>query len=268
MSYEPDDTVGPAEATERQPRTVSKAAFGCLSWTLFFLILLTELVVTTVLMRRWGVRRDGGWIGGLGMLNLVLAKVAADSILKLMGLSRSGKTVEARGRTVVYPDGEIDDDEVVEVHCPSSFITGLGAACLIFCLVIVLILVAIPHDRMEGVGWAYVLVGVFGLSAGYCFYERSWGTPQVRADSSGITGLPIGFQFRRRFIPWSDVATCEIETYFDTFGKPFIIRPILKGWDGKPLIVLCLQFTKMEDQVRLVKYIKAKLPKPKDDFWE
>ena len=268
MSYEPDDHGGPGDATVPQPRTVSKAAFGCLSWTLFLLIMITEVVVTTVLMRRWGVRHEGGWIGGLGMLNLILAKVAADGILKLMGLSRSGKTVEARGRTVVYPDGEIDDDEFVEVRCPSSFITGLGVACLLFCLVIVLILLMIPHDRVGGIGWAYALIGFFGLGAGHCFYERLWGKPQAWADSSGITGYPIGFHFRRRFVRWSGVATCEIETYFDTFGKPVIIRPILKGWDGKPLIILNLQFTKMEDQERLVKYIKAKLPKPKDDLWE
>jgi hypothetical protein len=64
------------------------------------------------------------------------------------------------------------------------------------------------------------------------------------------------------------VATCEIETYYDTFGKPVIIRPILKGCDGKDLMVLNLMYTKMEDQERLVKYIKAKLPKPKDDLCE
>jgi hypothetical protein len=64
------------------------------------------------------------------------------------------------------------------------------------------------------------------------------------------------------------VATCEIETYFDTFGKPIIIRPVLKGCDGEALLTLNLLYTKIEDQERLVKYIKARLPKPNDDFWE
>jgi len=31
---------------------------------------------------------------------------------------------------------------------------------------------------------------------------------------------------------------------------------------------LNLLYTSMEYQERLMKYIKAKLPKPKDDFWE
>jgi hypothetical protein len=66
----------------------------------------------------------------------------------------------------------------------------------------------------------------------------------------------------------TDVATCEIETHYDTFGNPLIIRPILKGNDDETLLVLNLLCTKIEDQERLVKYIKAKLPKPKDDLWE
>ena len=125
-----------------------------------------------------------------------------------------------------------------------------------------------PHDRAKGIGSAYALVGFFGLGAGYCLYEGRWGKPQAWADGSGITGYPVGFHFRRRFVPWSDVATCEIETYYDTFGKPVIVKPILKGWNGEPLLALNLLYTKWEDQERLVKFIKAKLPKPKADLWE
>ncbi len=259
---------GSDEAPERYPRTVSKVAFGCLASTLFFVITLAEIAVALAVSKGLGVRHEAGWIGGLGFLNLILSRVAADGILKLMGLSRSGKTVEARGRTVALAEGEVGDDEVVEVRCPSSFITGLGVACLLFCLLIVSILLLTPPDQVKGIGWAYALVGFFGLGAGYCLYEGRWGKPQASADASGITGYPVGFHFQRRCVPWSDVATCEIETHHDTFGKPVIIRPILKGWDGEPVIVLNLLYTKLEDQERLVKYIKAKLPKPIDDLPE
>ena len=267
MSQEPDVQGSLDEAVERYPRTVSKAAFGCLSWTLCFLIIAVEFAVALAVSKGFGLRLDGGWIGGLALPIFILSKVAADGILKLMGLSRSGKTVEARGRTVVLAAGEAGDDEVVEVRCPSSLITGLGMAFLTCCLLIVLVLVVIPHDQMEGVGWAYALIGFFGLGAGYFLYEGRWGKPQAWADASGITGYPVGFHFRRRCIPWSDVATCGIETHYDTFGKPVIIMPILKGWNDEPLITLNLQYTKLEDQERLVKYIKAKLPKPIDDPW-
>ena len=268
MSHEPDDQGSADGATERYPRTVSKVTFGCLAWALFFVITVAEFAVALAVSKGLGVRHEGNWIAGLGFLNFVLSRVAADGILKLMGLSRSGKTVEARRRTAALAEGEAGDDEVVEVRCPPSFITGLGVTCLIFCLLIVLILLMTPLDQVKGIGWGYALVGFFGLGAGYLLYEGQWGKPQAWADASGITGYPVGFHFRRRFVPWSDVETCEIETYHDTFGKPVIIRPILKGWNGEPLIALNLQYTKLEDQERLVKYIKAKLPKPKVDLWE
>ena len=73
---------------------------------------------------------------------------------------------------------------------------------------------------------------------------------------------------RRKFVPWSDVQTCEIQTFYDPFGKPFLLRPILRGHNGEILMVLNLMQTKMNDQERIVKYVRAKLPKPQADPWE
>jgi hypothetical protein len=266
MSQEPGDQGRPDEATERSPRTASKVTFGCLSWILLFLITLAEFAVALAVYGGFGVRYSEILIAGLQLPNFILSRVAADGILKRMGLSRSGKTVEARGRTVALAEGDVGDDEVVEVRCPSSFITGLGAACLIFSLLIVLIALMSPQNPT--IGWAYVLVGLFGLGGVYCLYEGRWGKPQAWADASGITAYPVGFHLRRRFVPWSDVATCEIETHYDTFGNPVIVMPILKGWNGEVLMPLNLLYTKLEDQERLAKYIKAKLPKPVNDLWE
>jgi hypothetical protein len=110
-------------------------------------------------------------------------------------------------------------------------------------------------------------MALFGLGGGYCFHERWWGRPQARADASGITGYPVGFHVRRRFVPWSEVATCEIETHYNTFGEPVIVRPILRSHAGEILMTMDL-CTTIEEQGRLVKYIKAKLPRAKDNFWE
>jgi hypothetical protein len=256
------------DGTATEPTAISRAAFRCLVFVTFFLLTVTEAVAAKAVGWAFGFRVEGGWIGGLAFLNLILARVAVDCILKRFGLSRSGKTLEVRARTVAFAEGEVDDDEVVDVRCPPSFLTGLSVACLMCCLLIALILVAVPHDRMEGVGWAYALIAFFGLMAGYCLYAGRWGEPQAWADASGVTGYPVGFNARRRSVPWSAVATCEIETYYDTFGKPVLVRPTLKGRDGEALLTLNLMYTKMEDQERLVKYIKARLPKPKEDFWE
>jgi hypothetical protein len=257
-----------AAETAKEPRTVSKATFETLVFVTLLVLSITESITASATGRALGFRMEGGWIGGLTVLNMVLARVVVDAMLKRMGRSRSGKTLEVRGRTVAIPEGEVADDERVEVRCPSSLILGLGAMCLAICLLIALILVIVPPARMENVGWAYALIIFFGLGAGYCLYERRWGKPQAWADSTGIWGLPVGFHMRARFVPWSRVTTCEIETYYDTFGKPVIVRPVLKGGDGETLLTPNLLYTTMEDQDRLVKYIKAKLPKPKDDFWE
>src|SRR5262249_23295077 len=149
---------GADDGTERSPRTVSKASFGCLAWTLFAVLMAAELAVASGVSRGLGVRLYEGWIAGAVLLNLVLSRVAADRILKLLGHSRSGKTVETRGRTVALAEGEVGDDEVVEVRCPPSFITGLGVTCLVFCLVIILILAATSPDRVKGIGWAHGVV--------------------------------------------------------------------------------------------------------------
>jgi hypothetical protein len=258
----------PYDGTATEPRAISKAAFRCLVFVTMVLLAVTEAVAASAVGWALGFRIEGGWIGGLAFLNLVLSRVAVDGILKRFGLSRSGKTLEVRGRTVAFPEGEVADDEVVQVRCPPSFLTGLSVACLMCCLLIALILVAVPHGRMEGVGWAYALIAFFGLVAGYCLYAGRRGRPQAWADASGITGYPVGFHARRRSVPWSAVATCEIETYHDTFGKPVIVRPTFKGCDGEALLTLNLLSTTMEDQERLVKYINAKVPKPKEDFWE
>lgn len=269
MTLAPDQSGDAIEVTESQPKTISKAVFGCLSWSLFVVLFFAQLGISVALSRGFDIHVPPGWIGGLGVVHLFLARLAADAILKSMGLSRSGKTVEARGRTVALAEGEVDDDEVVEVRHPASFLTQLGVMCLAICLLFAGLFVVIPHDLMRGtVGWFYVLIGFFALEAVFCFYQREWGAPQARADASGIRGAPVGFHLKTRFVPWSDVATCEIETYHDTFGKPIIIRPILKGWDGTALLALDLRYTKLEDQERLVKYIRARLPKPKLDVWE
>lgn len=260
------DNLG--DSPQGLPKTVSKVTFGCLSGAIFFVILAAEITLNEILSRAVGVRPDRGFIAGLGILSLILSGVATDRILRLMGLSRSGKSIEIRGRTVAFHEGEVAGNEVVECRFSHSFINGLILMCLACCLLITLILVVIPQDRMEGVEYAYAIIGFLGLGAGYLFYERAWGKPQAWADASGITGYSVGSSLRRKFVSWSRVASCEIVTRYDTFGKPVIIRPILKGFDNETLMTLNLAYTKKEDQERLVKYIKAMLPKPKYNDWE
>ena len=83
------------EPSESNTRTVSNFTFGCLTWNLFIVF----QIAATVVLVRFGIRLEGFGVVLL-FLNFVLSKVAADRILKLMGRSRSGITVEETGRTL------------------------------------------------------------------------------------------------------------------------------------------------------------------------
>ena len=264
VSQAADDEIGLGGSSEGKPRTVSKGTFDGLTWILLFVLTVSECLLVAVGCRTLGLRFDGGWVGGFFVLNWVLVRIAVDGILKRLGLSRSGKTVEVRGRTAALPEGDVTDDEVVEVHCPKSFIRFVFWGCLLGGGLFALLLTFMPRSETWTVGLGYVLIGFFGLGAINIWWDRK---PQAWADRDGITGYPNGYHLRRRFVPWSDVAACEIETFCNTFGKPVLIRPILKGWNGESLLALNLLSTKMKDQERLVRFIKAKLPKTKDDFW-
>lgn len=260
------------DVSVQEPGTISRRAFRRLVVALGFAFLIPELIVLTVACRVFGFRHDHGWIaglpGGLSVLNTTLAYVATDRILKRFGLSRSGKTMEVRGKTVAHAEGEVFADELIEVRFHSSHFIGLGLTCLVCSLVMALIFVVISRDRMIGGCYACITVALSGFLGGTCLYLGLWGKPRVWADADGITGHPLGFNIGHRSVSWSAVATCEIQTVFNTFGKPILIRPTLKGYDGNSLLALDLSYTKMEDQERLVKFIKARLPKSKEDFWE
>ena len=77
-----------------------------------------------------------------------------------------------------------------------------------------------PWDVVLGL----LLGAFFGLGAINIWWDRK---PQAWADRHGITGYPSGLHLYRRFVPWSDVATCEIETFSNTYGEPVLVRPIL-----------------------------------------
>jgi hypothetical protein len=253
------------DGMEGEPRTISKWAFECLVLATIVLLAFTETFAALVVGRALRFRIEGGYVGGLAILNVVLARLAVDGILKRFGLSRSGKTLEVRGRTVIGYEGCVGDDEVVEVSLSRSFarfvVWGCPVACVFLAAVGTLLLDSDPWIA----GLSYLLSGFFVLCAIINWGDRK---PQAWADRDGITGYPSGYHPYRRFVPWSAVATCEIETFYNTHGEPVLVRPILKGWNGDCLMAMYLLYTKMEDQERLVKYIKAKLPKSKLDLWD
>lgn len=249
-----------------EPGANLEDGFGCLVGVTFILLTVAETLASLVTSWALGFRVEMGiLIGGLTVLNIVLAQVLVDRLFKRFGLSRSGRTREVRGRASALPEGAVGDEEVVEVRFPKSFVRFLFWACLGGCLFCTAVLTLMPRPDTATTSAGIFLIGLFGLGTVNIWWDRK---PQAWADRDGITGYPTGPHLFRRFVPWSEVDACEIETFYNTFGKPVIVRPTLKDRDGRALMVMNLQYTQLEDQERLVKYIKAKLPKPKDDPWE
>lgn len=247
------------------PSTISRPAFECLVVVMTVVLVVAELAGAWAVCTALGFRIDADPRGGVFFLNWILARVAVDGILRRFGLSRSGKTREVRVATAASPEGETDDDEVVEVRIANATIRLALCGYLLGAALPAALFIGSPRPDAGTTILGIAMIGFFTLGAINIWWDRK---PQIWADRDGLTGYPIGLHLRRRFIPWSAVAACEIETVFDTFGKPVIVWPILKGWHGETLITLNLAYTRPEDQERLMKYIRAKLPKPKPDPWE
>ncbi|WP_406694431.1 hypothetical protein V5E97_25485 [Singulisphaera sp. Ch08] len=244
-------------------------AFVCFHFLSVIGFTILEFVLLAVIFYSLGLRwnQAGLWVSGLGYANAILSTRVVDALLIRMGRSRSGKTVEVRGRTIAHAEGIAGGEDVLEVYGSRSLYHGLIAMCLGICVMTLAVLfLFLPHDRMSGSDWGYSLglIALFGAIAIGLWCEKRKG--RVCADGEGILACPTGFCFRRRFVPWSEIATCEIETRYDTFGRPVIIRPVLKDQGGRALLTPDLQTVRFEDQERLVRYIRARLPKPKADL--
>lgn len=207
-----------------------------------------------------------GVASGVAVGNVILARLGADRIFKWLGYSRSRRFHETQAKMLANPEGFVADDEVVEVHPPMSLVRGLIWMCLAFCLVSVLSLILDRAGEVRHSPYPYALIALFGSLAFGLPWTRN--DCKARADIEGIFGCPFGCHFRRKMVPWSEIETCELVTHHDTFGNLVLIVPVFKDASGTDVLKLDLTATPIEDQERLVKYIKARLPKSKHELAE
>ncbi len=183
----------------------------------------------------------------------------------MLGMSRGGSSVETWNRILAKPDGFVADNELVEFK--ESQLTNTFAFVFLYLFSMFFLLLGVG-SHLAGVHpvqlifW-YVSAGFFG---GYAIQLLSaWDGCWVRADRRGVFGYPARYAIRRRLLPWSEIATCDIITCHNPFGTPYLIVPVFKDELGRKLMTLSLYGVPMECQMRLVKYIKAKLPKSRID---
>jgi hypothetical protein len=252
-------------------------------WTavVFILLVLAVIVVSDMVARSlWHRRVPEGFGAAIGMVATVLAPWLVDRALRLFGASRSGRTVERRGRVRLTP-AEDDTAGVVELFYRRRDLIAHGILAFLVLLLAGIGLVALglhDHDAVWRVA-GFVLGPLFilgGIWAGVDCARELWrGQPYLRIDPDGVTGVPASQKtsLRRTFVPWSRIATCEVETVRDTWGRVTTSMAIFQDAEGRPLLTTPLTWpwaasAYEAEHSQALKAIRARLPKPADVAWE
>jgi hypothetical protein len=264
-SVDPSDT-GDLEAVE----TVSNRVFFFVSAVMTFIFVAAELFLLPYVSLRLDLHTKDFMLKlcGLVAANWVLSYIAADRFFKLLGMSRGGSSVETWNRILAKPDGFVALDEVVEfTESPLTNIFGFVFVFLFGLLSLFLAvgshLAGLHHIQLIFLYGCAIFFGGYALQL-FSAIDGCW----VRADQRGVFGYPARYSLRRRLLPWSKIATCDIVTRHDPFGTPYLIVPVFKDELGRKLMTLSLYGVPMECQMRLVKYIKSKLPNARVDVEE
>lgn len=261
-------------------RAVSLDAFLCLCAVAALGLTFAEVVLGLTLAEilawwetSWTIRRwfdvpriDPFWVMILLCLNTFPARFIVDVLLKRQGRSLSGKIVEVLGWTTNTDEREIGG-EVFEVKLQADSVRYGRWAQFIFCLSIAALL-----NLVEGITgsivWFWVAwAGILGIAVLHENYLAKEGDQTLASvDPSGISAYAGGRRNKIRRVPWSEVATCEVETFRNTIGQTKMVRPVLKRENGETIMAVNLEYVSIEDQQRLVRYLKARLPKVKDRY--
>jgi hypothetical protein len=191
------------------------------------------------------------------VLEAMSACLVVDWIFKRFGHSSSGKVVEIRGPTRPQPAAGGGKSDVLELPCATP-VAQYTAYCLgVFCLgtAAAPIIVLLGSSR-DG---AAIFGGMSPLAvlAGLCLC-RFRGPYVVRVDPSGVTGPPYWAPFRRKYVPWSEVVTCDIVTYYTAFGRRWLIVPVFRDGQGRSRLSLGMFPLSPTDLDRLLVYIRSK----------
>jgi hypothetical protein len=233
----------------------------------------TAAILIEVTLAKWSgllllpKNGSGAWIAMFVVSNIWLCYAIGDGLLKCLGLSRSGRVVEARGRKAPWPEEPSREADVVEAFWLGRHAKTVARMLLLIALMSPLAFV-VPNLSASRDAGATLLLAEFGFGFALLFW---WQGRQLiaRVDGHGVTGYAAFDLFgRRRTIPWDSVATCEFITEYDPIGAPLGIRPILKDAAGATIMELNLKHLPASDQQRVAKAIAARLPKAMAEPWD
>jgi len=250
-------------------RTATRSEFYATLFVSTFLLFILEFIALGLISLMLGKTPQLGIVGGLGFPNLVLGHLMTDGLFRYLGISRSGSLVQAFKRT---PGGQGDapgDAEVVEVWFSRPFrlfvLIGTPSLALLCGL-----LSRYGSRSSSDTAWGIASTALFGSLA-----IAAWATRKcslvLRADHRGVSGYSGPYSLSRSFVPWVDIATCEIVSIRDVFGKKVLEYPQFKDTGGRIVLKQLgpgMQFVAPRDRERLIQFVRARFPKKDDDFRE
>ena len=270
MNWDEIDGAGAAK-----PSTLSRKEYQWLQMKVSLGIWLFLVAVCLVINLIWihgFFLNSGNWTFWVA---LILGRLAVDASLKARGLSLAGPTVQIWGKSGAAPTGHaVADDHSVEIKTSRDGLMTLGAGCLVVCLPTFALAVGLmiqDGNQHWLTGWPNrlaILGAVALISAGVgafgCWLLALAVTPKrcYRADASGFQSF-----LDKKFLTWSEIATCRVTTQHDALGDPTTVTHQLIDCRGKTLLKLKLAWLPTHDRDRLIYFIQAKLPKPLQDHW-
>ncbi|MDB5353054.1 MAG: hypothetical protein JWN86_4301 [Planctomycetota bacterium] len=186
--------------------------------------------------------------------------IIANGIYRLLGLSLARKTVEGRAKV---NDSEVELSgvpESVEIETPWPVTIPFVVFPLTLTVISLVMCCGGPNALASFGGMIGIpLFGVLTVAG----FRRS-AEPRVRANAQGILGTHYP-TLGRRFVPWDEVASCEITRVRDAFGNDDRTGVVFKDKSGNKRLIIFLKAAPEAQIDGLLKYLRAVLPKAKFD---
>ena len=250
---------------EPKPRAVPESSDRVAYWATFGGLFVGGFLVM-IFICRWLRSPFPSWAAFVpGLVCQLATRPLLNRLLRWRGRTPPARQVATWAREPLVPAGE-PEAEVVEAGVDrNSLLIGIGAGLFGACFFGGLLLASrsvIPPAQGDGLDRVMVaFMACFVLAALWLLIVGWWIRPTVRVDAAGVWGYPRDLAVRRRFIPWSAIAACDLETWHNPDGKPIGTRPILLGPAGERLIRLDMTGLARADRDRLIRAIAARLPR-------
>ena len=252
-------------------RTVSRFTFEATAFLAVVTATVIEGILIAIVSRQLGLSKEpsGEVVSGLIMVNILISRAVVDRAYKALGLSRSGRMVEARRPAAMAP-GYTPAEDAIEIQYPRLLfnvvpLTFLGFAGVTFLLTEVII----PRQDQERREFLPLLYGVLLGLAALTYFMRY--IVIIRIDARGVTAARTPYSIRPTTIPWSRIASCDLVVIRDTFGKITVAYPVMKDVEGRDLfrgLSGGLAMASADDQQKVLRYLKGRFPKLDVDPWE